>query len=462
MRKIRNFNKITLEEIEEIIDKSSNIISQFTVADIFLESSSSESITIQNGVVKNRGNSSDSGYAVRGVNKSKDILFTYGDLDIEHINKDVKALAKFGYMEPQNINCKIFERQDLYYDFDYFDKNEEMLNEAENYIRERCTYIENITVTGSYSKQETFVFNNLGNIVYDRRPKFRILFNVVASKNGNTNNYYDYYLSRKSCEDVFNNWKKTADQMIETIEKTIDSKDSVSGTYPVVFASGKPGTLIHEAVGHSLEGDFNRQENSVFSGMMHKSIASENVRIVDDGTLGFLNGSIHFDDEGMPSQRNILVENGILQQYMSGRKDGELLGTGTTGNGRRQNYTTQPIPRMTNTYLEATNKNNIASLNEMLNTYNKCVYVVGVSHGAVDITSGQFSFTCNEAYLVENGIHTPLKDCVFSGMGAKVLKSIEKIGHSIDLDPGTCGKSGSWVPVTCGQTALLVSEITLG
>ncbi|MFN9113694.1 MAG: TldD/PmbA family protein, partial [Bacteroidota bacterium] len=339
---------------------------------------------------------------------------------------------------------------------------ENFLTEIMEKLKEKCSYLKDIQIIFRSKLQEVFIINNLGNFVRDYRTFFLIRITVLASKNSNSNTFFKSLVSRFSFEDLSKRIDSSIEELLKMIEIMIDAKDSIKGSLPVLFGAGNPGVLIHEAVGHSLEADFHRLETSVFSGMIDKVIASKGVNIIDDGSIPSMNGSIHFDDEGVQTKRNILVENGILKTPILDRKNAFLMKRKSTGNGRQQNYKTPVIPRMTNTFLEPYNESYASSFEDMCSVFNKFLFVKSVSHGAVDISSGNFSFTADSSFLVENGNHTPLKEAVFSGRGADVMTNIVKIGKNLDLTPGTCGKNGSWVPVTSGQTDVLVSEITTG
>jgi TldD protein len=239
------------------------------------------------------------------------------------------------------------------------------------------------------------------------------------------------------------------------------AKPAPAGRMQVVLGPGWPGVLLHEAVGHGLEGDFNRKGNSTFSGRVGEKVASPLCTVVDDGTLFDCRGSLSIDDEGTPTRRNILIENGVLTNYMQDRLNSRLMNVPTTGNGRRESYACLPMPRMTNTFLEAGN----SDPSEILNSMDSGVYAVNFGGGSVDITSGSFVFSATEAYFVERGqIKYPIKGATLMGSGPEVMREISMIGNDLQLDSGVgvCGKQGQSVPVGVGQPTLKIDEIVVG
>jgi TldD protein len=234
-----------------------------------------------------------------------------------------------------------------------------------------------------------------------------------------------------------------------------------AGEMTVVLGPGWPGILLHEAIGHGLEGDFNRKKTSAFAGLMGQRIAAPGVTVVDDGTIGERRGSLTVDDEGTPSQRTVLIEDGILTGFIQDRMNARLMGTASTGNGRRQSFAHRPMPRMTNTYMLAGKH----SPDEIIESVRQGIYAVAFGGGQVDITSGKFVFSCTEAYRVENGrIGAPVKGATLIGNGPDVLTKVRMIGDDMRLDPGigTCGKDGQSVPVGVGQPTLLIEDMTVG
>ena len=256
-------------------------------------------------------------------------------------------------------------------------------------------------------------------------------------------------------------WKSAVDEALRQALVNLSSVPAPAGEMPVVLGPGWPAILLHEAIGHGLEGDFNRKKTSAFSELMGERVASKGVTVVDDGTINDRRGSLSIDDEGTPTQRTVLIEDGILTGYMQDRMNARLMGKPATGNGRRQSYAHVPMPRMTNTIME----NGEADPGEILKSVDKGLYAVNFGGGQVDITSGKFVFTCTEAYRIENGkVGAPVKGATLIGNGPDVLTKVSMIGNDMALDPGvgTCGKDGQGVPVGVGQPTIKVDELTVG
>ncbi|HIP24768.1 MAG TPA: metalloprotease TldD, partial [Rhodobacteraceae bacterium] len=256
-------------------------------------------------------------------------------------------------------------------------------------------------------------------------------------------------------------WKSATREALRIALINLEAQDAPAGIMDVALGNGWPGILLHEAIGHGLEGDFNRKETSAFSGLMGKQVAAKGVTVVDDGTIPDRRGSISFDDEGTPSQRNVLIEDGVLVGYMQDRQNARLMGVPATGNGRRQSYAHAPMPRMTNTVMESGD----ATPEDVIKEIKDGIYAVNFSGGQVDITNGKFVFSCTEAYKVENGeIKYPVKGATLIGDGPSALRQVRAIGNDSAMDPGigSCGKAGQTVPVGVGQPTLLIGGLTVG
>jgi TldD protein len=256
-------------------------------------------------------------------------------------------------------------------------------------------------------------------------------------------------------------WQFAIDEAVRQALVNLSAVPAPAGTFDVVLGPGWPGILLHEAVGHGLEGDFNRKKESAFAGLMGQRVASPGVTVVDDGTIGARRGSLTVDDEGTPTQTTTLIEDGILVGYMQDRQNARLMGMKPTGNGRRQSYAHIPMPRMTNTIM-LSGKDDPA---EILKSVKNGIFAVSFSGGQVDITSGKFVFACTEAYKIENGVIGPaVKGAMLIGSGPEALTRVKMIGNDMKLDPGigTCGKNGQGVPVGVGQPTLRIDQITVG
>ena len=256
-------------------------------------------------------------------------------------------------------------------------------------------------------------------------------------------------------------WQPAIREALRIALVTLEAAPAPAGVMDVVLGPGWPGILLHEAVGHGLEGDFNRKGSSAFAGLMGQQVAAKGVTVLDDGTIPDRRGSITVDDEGTPSARNVLIEDGKLVGYMQDRQNARLMGVSPTGNGRRQSYAHAPMPRMTNTYMLGGD----AAPADILADLKDGIYAVGCGGGQVDITNGKFVFSCTEAYRVKNGkVGAPVKGATLIGDGATALREIRAIGNDMALDPGigNCGKAGQWVPVGVGQPTLMIGGLTVG
>lgn len=256
-------------------------------------------------------------------------------------------------------------------------------------------------------------------------------------------------------------WMHYAEDAVRMAKVNLEAIDAPAGTMPVVLGAGWPGVLLHEAVGHGLEGDFNRKGASAFSGKIGQQVASELCTVVDDGTMANRRGSLNIDDEGTPGGYNVLIEQGVLKGYMQDKHNAKLMGVAPTGNGRRESYAHLPMPRMTNTYMLGGEH----SQEEIIGSVDKGIYAPNFGGGQVDITSGKFVFSASEAYLIENGkITTPIKGATLIGNGPEVMKQISMVGNDLALDKGVgiCGKDGQSVPVGVGQPSLKIDQLTVG
>jgi TldD protein len=256
-------------------------------------------------------------------------------------------------------------------------------------------------------------------------------------------------------------WKEAVDEALRQALVNLESVPAPAGEMTVVLGPGWPGILLHEAIGHGLEGDFNRKKTSAFAGLLGERVAAPGVTVVDDGTISGRRGSLTIDDEGTPTTRTVLIEDGILKGYMQDRQNARLMGVAPTGNGRRQSHAHSIMPRMTNTYMLAGDKDP----EEILASVNKGIYAVNFGGGQVDITSGKFVFSCTEAYLIENGRRgAPIKGATLIGNGPEALTRVAMVGNDMKLDSGigTCGKNGQSVPVGVGQPTLRIDGLTVG
>ena len=338
-----------------------------------------------------------------------------------------------------------------------------ILAEIDAYARSRDSRVKQVMASISGEFQAVRIMRSDGTNVADLRPLVRLNVAVVVEENGRreTGSYgtggryaYDRLIDPAT-------WHHAVEEALRTAIVSLSSQPAPAGDMPVVLGAGWPGILLHEAIGHGLEGDFNRKGTSAFAGLLGQRIASKGVTVVDDGTIPDRRGSLTVDDEGTPTGRCTLIEDGILTGYLQDRLNARLMGVRPTGNGRRQSYAHAPMPRMTNTIMLGGD----ASTDDMIRSVKRGLYAVNFGGGSVDITSGKFVFSASEAYLIEDGkITAPVKGATLIGNGPEALTKVEMIGGDMELDPGvgTCGKNGQGVPVGVGQPTLKLSGLTVG
>jgi len=338
-----------------------------------------------------------------------------------------------------------------------------LLQRVDDFARKADPRIRQVSISLSGDWQEIEILRAEGQVYRDSRPLVRFQVSVMASDGterasgshgfGGRGLYGDY-LSEAA-------WQDAVREAVRQSLVGLEAKPAPAGEMDVVLGPGWPGILLHEAIGHGLEGDFNRKKTSAFAGLMGERIAAKGITVVDDGTVARARGSIAIDDEGTPSSTTTLIEDGILVGFMQDRLNARLMGMKPTGNGRRQSFAHSPMPRMTNTYMLNGDKHP----DEILASVKNGLFAKSFGGGQVDITSGKFVFSCTEAYLIENGrITTPVKGATIIGNGADALKRISMVGNDMALDPGigTCGKQGQGVPVCVGQPSLRLDQITVG
>ncbi len=362
---------------------------------------------------------------------------------------------------PQGTNKKLYGDENPIGEVAFKDKIR-ILEEIDAYARAQDPKICQVSCSISGEWQVIEIIRPGGHRVQDIRPLVRLNVSVVAKDGDKMESGYEGSGGRYSYDQLLTteNWKAQTDNAIRQAILNLDSVSAPAGEMDVVLGPGWPGVL-HEAIGHGLEGDFNRKGTSAFAGLMGEQVASKGVTVVDDGTLQNRRGSLSIDDEGTATNCTTLIEDGVLVGYMQDRMNARLMGTDSTGNGRRQSYAHQPMPRMTNTYMLSGNQDP----EEILAGVKDGLYAVNFGGGQVDITNGKFVFSCTEAYLVKNGkVGAPVKGATLIGNGPDALKRISAIGNDLKLDNGVgiCGKAGQHVPVGVGQPTLRLDGITVG
>ena len=437
--------------------------------ELYIEQSQSEALTFDNGRLKGGNFSTDQGFGLRAVAGEAVGYAHSGEMSLAALKRAADAAGAVAgghsgtYAEPpQGTNRKLYGEENPI-GAPSFEEKAALLAEIDAYLRAKDSKVRQVTASIAASWQVVEIIRADGHRVRDIRPMTRLNISVVAGSGerqesgsfgtgGRTG--FDAFLTQES-------WQRGADDALRQALVNLDAIEAPAGTMDVVLGSGWPGVMLHEAVGHGLEGDFNRKKTSAFSGLLGEIVAAPGVTVVDDGTIVNRRGSLSVDDEGTPSAYNVLIENGRLVGYMQDRQNARLMGMKATGNGRRQGYAHQPMPRMTNTYMLSGDK----SPEEIIASVKRGIYAVSFGGGQVDITSGKFVFGCTEAYMIEDGkIGAPVKGAMLIGNGPDAMKRVSMIGNDSRLDTGigNCGKAGQWVPVGVGQPHLRMDQITVG
>ncbi|MFL2803242.1 MAG: metalloprotease TldD [Paracoccaceae bacterium] len=439
--------------------------------ELFLERSQNESFLFDNKKLKQSSFSSKEGFGIRAVKGERTAYSHSSEINIDKIRNASESISlsnkesdliKKNKLNLNNKSKRIYSNENPFHNIE-LSKKIQLLKKIDEYTRQADKNIKQVSVSLNASLQEVFILKPEEQILNDIRPMVRIYISVIIEENGRRESGSSggggrYNLSEIMKEEI---WKNHVNEAIRIAKVNLNAKPAPAGVMDIVLGSGWPGVMLHEAVGHGLEGDFNRKKTSAFTDLIGKKVASENVTVIDDGTIPDRRGSITFDDEGSPSKKNILIENGILKSYMQDRQNARLMNTWSTGNGRRQSFAHPPMPRMTNTFMSSGKEDPKNLLKELKDG----IYAVGFSGGQVDITNGKFVFSCTEAYKVENGnILYPVKGATLIGDGPSAMKKIQGIGNDLSLDAGigNCGKAGQWVPVGVGQPTVYISGLTVG
>ena len=440
-------------------------------ADLYFQYTRSEGWSLEEGIVKTGSFSIDQGVGVRAVSGEK-TAFAYSDdiseaslLDAARTVRAISAAAKNAKVKANAT--KVSKSRTLYKDLDPITTLDStakvgLLGKVETLARAKDPRVAQVMAGLASEYDVVMVARADGTLAADVRPLVRLSVTVIAEQNGRREvgsaggggrfglAYFD-----DACIE------KYVDEAVKAALTNLESRPAPAGEMTVVLGNGWPGILLHEAIGHGLEGDFNRKGSSAFSGKIGKRVAAKGVNVLDDGTIQDRRGSLNVDDEGHASQKNVLIEDGILKGYIQDSLNARLMGVKPTGNGRRESYAHVPMPRMTNTYMTAGDKDP----QEIVASIKKGLYATNFGGGQVDITSGKFVFSASEAYWVENGkILYPVKGATLVGSGPECLKRVSMIGNDMKLDSGvgTCGKEGQSVPVGVGQPTLRIDGLTVG
>ena len=439
-------------------------------ADLYFQVSRQESWTLEDGIIREGSFSLDQGVGVR-ANSGEKTGFAYSDELVLPALESAAGAARAIARQGQNKAVQAWQRSDaamLYPQSDPTasiadEQKTQLLLELDAATRAIDKRIEQVIISMASSQDLVLVAASDGTMAADVRPLIRLNVSVILEQDGQREQGYAGGGARADLG-YFLDGNLPLDYAREAVRQAIvqlEAQPAPAGTMPVVLGNGWPGILLHEAVGHGLEGDFNRKGVSAFSGKVGQKVASEQCTIVDDGTIAERRGSLAVDDEGTPGQNTVLIENGILCGYMQDKLNARLMGVAPTGNGRRESFAHIPMPRMTNTYMLAGKYDP----EEIIASVDKGLYAPNFGGGQVDITSGKFVFSASEAYLIEDGkITTPVKGAMLIGDGPEALNKISMVGRDLELDTGvgTCGKEGQSVPVGVGQPTLKIDELTVG
>jgi TldD protein len=443
--------------------------------DLYFQHSRRESWSIEDGIVKDGAHSIDGGVGVRAISGEK-TGFAYSD----EIHADAllaaarsaRAISKGTAGDPTHSAGALafhsgrlrplYDAADPIDGYAHPDKLEQM-RRVDRLLRAADPRVQQVVVSLVATADTILIARSDGTVAGDVRPLVRMNVQVIVEQSGRRESASAGFGGRYGYETLFADGKpeRFAREALRQALVNLEAVDAPAGVMPVVLGSGWPGVLLHEAVGHGLEGDFNRKGTSTYSGRIGQRVAAPGVTIVDDGTLEERRGSLNIDDEGTPTSCTTLIEDGILVGYMQDTHNARLMGMAPTGNGRRESFAHRVMPRMTNTYMRAGQD----APEDMIRSVKKGLYAVNFGGGQVDITTGKYVFSATEAYLIEDGkVTAPVKGATLIGDGPETMQRVRMIGHDLALDDGvgTCGKDGQSVPVGVGQPSLLIDQLTVG
>ncbi len=437
--------------------------------ELFIEYTQTESLVFDDGRLKSGNFACDQGFGLRSVADEAVGFAHAGDLSEAALLRasDAVSAVTRGYSgnyadAPARTNKHLYGDENPINKPGFAEKVQ-LLQQIDAYVREQDPKVRQVTAALAAGWQNVCILRADGEIMRDIRPLTRLNISVVVG-DGERQESGSFGAGGRQGFGAFiaeDSWQTSADEALRQALVNLEAIPAPAGTFDVVLASGWPGVMLHEAVGHGLEGDFNRKKTSAFAGLMGEQVAAKGVTVVDDGTIEGRRGSLTIDDEGTPSAHNVLIEDGRLVGYMQDRQNARLMGVKPTGNGRRQSHAHQPMPRMTNTYMLGGDR----SPEEIIASVDKGIYAVSFGGGQVDITSGKFVFGCTEAYMLENGkIGAPIKGAMLIGNGPEAMHRVSMIGNDPKLDTGIgmCGKSGQNLPVGVGQPHLRMDQMTIG
>lgn len=436
--------------------------------ELYLQYSSSESFGFDDGRLKTADYSTDAGFGLRGVSGEMTGFAHANDISEAAIRRAAETLTLLDPAKEQPAAPPGRTNRHLYtsanpLDLVPFAKKVALCEQIDAAARARDPRVAQVSVSLAGSWSVIDIVRADGFSASDIRPLVRLNVSIILEENGRRESGVYGMGGRYLYDRLFEpeTWNRAIDEALAQAEVNLRSVDAPAGEMTVLLGPGWPGIILHEAIGHGLEGDFNRKGTSAFSGRVGTRVAAPGVTVVDDGSIADRRGSLSIDDEGTPTQENILIEDGILKGYMQDRLNARLMGVAPTGNGRRQGYAHAPMPRMTNTFMRGGNDDPA----ELLSRVKKGIFAKSFGGGQVDIVSGKFVFSCTEAYKIENGkITDPIKGATLIGDGPTALTKVTGIGNDMALDEGigVCGKGGQSVPAGVGQPTLLLSGLTVG
>ena len=437
--------------------------------ELFLERKRSEMLHFDDGRIKTASYDASDGFGLRAV-AGEVTGYAHGTEMSESALKRASETVRLavgdggGVMAPapRATNARLYTDADPIAGAD-FPVKVETLRDIDAYARDLDSRVVQVSATIAASLQEVEILRPEGGIVRDARPMVRVNVSVIVEQNVRRESGTAGGGGPVGLDGLLDaaDWQAKAKEALRVALVNLDAVPAPAGVMDIVLGPGWPGILLHEAIGHGLEGDFNRKGSSAFAGLMGQQVAAKGVTVLDDGTIPDRRGSITVDDEGTPSGKNVLIEDGVLVGYMQDRQNARLMGVEATGNGRRESYAHAPMPRMSNTYMLGGD----ATPDEIVAEMKDGIHAVGFGGGQVDITSGKFVFSCTEAYLVKDGKRgAPVKGATLIGDGPQALTRIRALGNDMALDPGmgNCGKQGQWVPVGVGQPSVLIGGLTIG
>ncbi len=466
MKNFFNKSDLVRKDAENIV---SDTLKNCDDGELYLEDTRSESIVLDDNKIKSSSYSSDLGFGFRAVSDEV-VAYSYSnEISKDSLKSSAENLQTTLKSANGTYNNEIPKSNKKFYnDINPIEQKSlnsklEVLNKVNEYLRKKDGAVKQVTANFLGEHKSIEIIRLGGESITDIRPLIRFNVSVMIEKNGRKETGVYGIGGRQTYDDYLqnNNWKSVCDEAFRIASVNLESKPAPAGEMKVVLGPGWPAILIHEAIGHGLEGDFNRKKTSAFHNLMGQKVASEGVTIVDDGTINNRRGSLSIDDEGTPTERTVLIENGILKNFMQDRLNARLMNTRSTGSGRRENYRHVVLPRMRNTMMLSGKQ----TQDEMIKSVDKGIFAVSFGGGQVDITSGKFVFNCTEAYEINNGkIGYPIKGATLIGDGPSILKEVSMVGNDMMLDPGigTCGKAGQGVPVGVAQPSILIDKMTVG